>query len=116
MSIKIDRTNKKRNLFILIAMLAVLAIVGGIASLSSPQPRPAQASQQVSAPVATQVAITDVEVQEAVRSSKQEMYCYRLFANLKESMQTRKIENCLDQTHEWTTEDFDTNMPADPTN
>lgn len=115
MSFKHDHSNKKRNLFILIAMLAGLTIVGGVASMSSSESRPAQKSQTVSAPVATpDSAITD-KIADAIRTSKQEMYCYRMFAGLKEPMLTHKIDKCLDQTHTWTTEDFDAHMPTDPT-
>lgn len=114
MSFKHNRKNKKQNGLILIAMLAVLALVGGVTSLASPTPR---STQTVSAPASTPESASAVAIEEeAIRTSKQEMYCYRMFAELKEPRLTKKIDKCLVLTSKWTTENFDAHMPPDPTN
>lgn len=116
MSFKHNRRNKKQTLLLLIALLAVLGLIGGVASLSSSESSSAQKSKTVSAPVATPDSATAATIAEAIRTSKQEMYCYRMFAGLKEPALTNKIDKCLDQTDQWTTEEFDAHMPSDPTN
>src|SRR4051794_16627860 len=117
MSFKLDRKNKKQNLLILLALFAVLGMMEGVASLASPEPSPAQKSQKVSVPGSAPESDSAIAIEdEAVRTSKQEMYCYRMFAELPEPKLTNKIDKCLVQTSKWTTDDFDVHMPDDPIN
>jgi len=122
---KRNRKNKPQTLMILIALCAVLALVGGVASLASSKPsvaktitKPVPTNSIVSAPVDVDPSssITDAEVNEVVRTSKQEQYCYRFFAALKEPRQTEQIDKCLVRTQNWSTEHFIIAMPPNPIN
>jgi hypothetical protein len=114
MHFQYDRKNKPQQILLLIALIGLLGLIGLVANRSQASSQPSKPVSAVATPTADQLKEAD-EVDEAVLSSKQEMYCYRLFAHItNEARQTKKIDKCVDKTSNWTVEDFDAQMPPDP--